>query len=136
MKSLTVPARLDSLEVIANFLTAETATAGLDPQAGYKLRLAADEIATNIIVHGYAGAAQPGTIDIRVDSDERGVTVIVEDSAAPFDPRLVPPPDDLHLPPTQRRLGGLGIYLAMRSVDRFEYERVGDRNRNVLAMDR
>jgi anti-sigma regulatory factor (Ser/Thr protein kinase) len=42
----------------------------------------------------------------------------------------------LHLPAEQRKIGGLGVYLALGSVDRFCYERVGDRNRNVLVMNR
>jgi anti-sigma regulatory factor (Ser/Thr protein kinase) len=49
MKSSTVPATLDSLGPIADYVMAAAAAAGLDRRASYRLRLAVDEIATNIM---------------------------------------------------------------------------------------
>src|SRR5215510_709673 len=132
--SLTVPASLDSLQTIASAVLAAADAAGLGRLAGYRLRLAVDEFVTNIIFHGYAGAA--GTVDVRIEMDDRTLCVILEDTGAFFDPSQVPPPDDLHLPAEQRRIGGLGIYLALEGVDDFVYERVGDRNRNRFVMNR
>jgi len=110
--------------------------AGLGRQAHYRLRLAADELVTNIITHGYGATAAPGTVELRYEVDDRALRVVLEDRGVPFDPRRVPPPDDLHLPPEERRVGGLGVYLALQNVDGFDYERAGDRNRSVLIMDR
>jgi anti-sigma regulatory factor (Ser/Thr protein kinase) len=59
MKPMTVPATLDSLGAIAEYVLAAAASAGLDKRASYNLRLAVDEIVTNIIVHGYADADLP-----------------------------------------------------------------------------
>ncbi|MFQ3671713.1 MAG: anti-sigma regulatory factor, partial [Verrucomicrobiia bacterium] len=36
----------------------------------------------------------------------------------------------------ERKIGGLGIYLVLKSVDRVSYERRGDRNRVTLEMKR
>jgi serine/threonine-protein kinase RsbW len=33
----------------------------------------------------------------------------------------------------QRPIGGLGVFLAIRGVDQFQYERVGDRNRSIFT---
>jgi anti-sigma regulatory factor (Ser/Thr protein kinase) len=132
--TLTVPAELDSLARIGAFVLAAADAAGLGPQARYRLRLAADEIATNIMTHGYAGV--PGTVELRTEMDDQTLRVILEDTGLPFDPHQLPPPDDLHVPLEQRKIGGLGVYLALRNVDRLLYERVGDRNRNVLIMNR
>jgi anti-sigma regulatory factor (Ser/Thr protein kinase) len=33
-------------------------------------------------------------------------------------------------------MGGLGIYLAIRNVDGFDYQRADNRNRNVFVMKR
>ncbi|HJZ57240.1 MAG TPA: anti-sigma regulatory factor [Gemmataceae bacterium] len=134
--SLSVPTTLDSLEEIAAFVQAAAEAAGLGQQAHYRLRLATDELVTNIITHGYKGAAVPGTLELRFEMDEKTLRVILEDRGVPFDPRQLPAPDDLHLPVRQRKIGGLGVYLALQSVDRFDYERIDDRNRNVLIMDR
>ena len=42
---------------------------------------------------------------------------------------------DLDQPLEERDLGGLGIFLALQGVDRFDYQRCDDRNRNILAMN-
>jgi anti-sigma regulatory factor (Ser/Thr protein kinase) len=136
MNSLTVPATLESLEAVHAFVAQAASAAGLDAEAAYRLRLAADEIATNIILYAYPGAAAPGTIDLRAEVDDRTLALVLEDTGIPFDPLKVPPPADLHLPLEQRKLGGLGIYVARRNVDRFAYERAGERNRNVLVLQR
>ena len=34
----------------------------------------------------------------------------------------------------ERQIGGLGIYLAVRGVDRFDYRREDDRNVNIFAV--
>jgi anti-sigma regulatory factor (Ser/Thr protein kinase) len=35
-----------------------------------------------------------------------------------------------------RDIGGLGIYLAVNSIDEFRFERVNNRNRNIFVMYR
>jgi serine/threonine-protein kinase RsbW len=133
MKPLTVPATLDSLGVIAGYVMAAAATAGLDKRASYRLRLAVDEVATNIIVYGYANADLQGALDLCADIDNGSLTIAIEDTGITFDPRQAPAPD-INLPIEQRPIGGLGVYLAVRSVDEFLYGHVGDRNRTVFKM--
>lgn len=135
MKSSIVAATLDSLEAIAAFVMAAAASAGLDRRAAYRLRLAVDEIATNIIVHGYAEAGLQGELALSANIDDRSLIVAIEDTGVDFDPRQASVPDtDLAL--EQRPIGGLGVYLAIRSVDEFIYERIGDRNRIIFKMHR
>ena len=112
---------------------AAAASAGLDKRASYRLRLAVDEIATNIIVHGYAEAGLQGALELRADIDDRTLIIAIEDTGVAYDPRQAPVPDT-DLPLEQRPIGGLGVYLAIRSVDEFLYERVGDRNRTIFKM--
>ncbi|MBW4578367.1 MAG: ATP-binding protein [Tildeniella nuda ZEHNDER 1965/U140] len=138
MQSLTVPGTLDSLSAIADFIKTAAATAGLDKKASYRLRLAVDEIATNVIVHGYEEAGLEGVLDLTFDVDEKALTFGIEDTGAAYDPHqhLLPEEDALKLPLEQRQVGGLGIYLALQGVDKFIYERDGDRNRNTFVMNR
>jgi serine/threonine-protein kinase RsbW len=133
MKPSTVPARLDSLGAITDYVMAAAASAGLGKRATYHLRLAADEIAINIIVHGYADAGLQGALELRADVDESALTISIEDCGVAYDPRQTPVPD-ISTPLEQRPIGGLGVYLAIRSVDEFLYERVGGRNRTILKM--
>ena len=136
MKPLIIPGKLDSLSDVAKYVLEAAAAAGLDKKAAYRLRLAVDEITTNIITYGYEEAGIEGDITVRADSDDHALTITLEDVSQPFDPLQHMEPDDLGLPLEQRTIGGLGIYLAINGVDKFTYERVDGRNRNTFVMNR
>lgn len=136
MEPLTVRGTLKALKAISNYAIAAAKAANLEPARAYNLRLAVDEIVTNIIMYGYQETESTGMIRLQADLDDRTLTLIIEDTGAPYDPTQKLPPPDLHLSFEQRQVGGLGLYLAFQGVDRFVYERVGDRNRNILAIDR
>lgn len=138
MEPLTVSGTLDSLDHIAEYIAHAATAAGLDKKASYKLRLAVDEIATNVIVHGYQNAEQLGTLDLRAELDQNRLTVFLEDTSVAFDPleKVELEASTIHQPIEARPIGGLGIYLAVRGVDKFIHERIGDRNRNIFIVNR
>lgn len=138
MQPLIVPGVLDSLGAIANYVKEVAAAANLDKKATYRLRLAADEIATNIITYGYEKAGLEGVLCIQATLDERSLTVVIEDEAAPFDPlsRLPQALEMMQRPIAEQTYNGRGIFLVLESVDEFRYERAGDRNRNIFVMHR
>jgi anti-sigma regulatory factor (Ser/Thr protein kinase) len=133
MEPLIVPATLDALEVLTTYILKAAGEAGLDEKSTSRLRLAVDELATNICLHGYA--VNTGTLRLQAFIDRESLNVEMEDTGPAFDPREAIPPD-LNLPPEDRPIGGLGIYFATRSVDSFAYERVGNLNRSTLTMKR
>ena len=94
------------------------------------LVLAVDEVVTNIIQHGYRG--QPGEIDIEIERRPDAAVVYVRDQAPPFDPTRLPDPD-ITLPLEQRPEGGMGVYLARRSVDDMSHQ-VTDQGGNQLTL--
>jgi anti-sigma regulatory factor (Ser/Thr protein kinase) len=136
MREQTLPASLESLEEIGAYVVGAAAEAGLDPRAAYNLRLAVDEIATNIISYGYAGGG--GGISLHSELTPDRLTIVVEDWGVPFDPlaRDAVSEEDLALPLEERPIGGLGIYLVLKGVDDFRYEYADGRNRNIFAMKR
>jgi serine/threonine-protein kinase RsbW len=138
MDTLTVHGTIDSLEAIAAYVKQLAEVADLNHKAYYKLRLAVDEIATNIITHGYEEAGLSGLLYLSADIDDSSLTVAIEDTGITFDPRQKIPmqPEDLCQMLEEREIGGLGIHLVLESVDEFHYEQIGDRNRNVLVMHR
>lgn len=135
MEPLTVRGELNSLANIAKFVTAAAAEAGLDKKAAYRLRLAVDEIATNVITHGYDEADRVGDVDLRADIDEETLTICLEDTGVTYEPEESMAPYDLHLPLEEREMGGLGVFLAIKNVDKFLYERVEDRNRHIFIVN-
>jgi anti-sigma regulatory factor (Ser/Thr protein kinase) len=136
MERLIVPGTLESLEAISEFVTELAAMAGLDENSSYRLLLAVDEIATNIVAHSYDKMGIKGVMELRADVDEKELTICIEDTGLTYNPQKYQRPDDLDQPLEKRKIGGLGVFLAMHSVDRFHYERVGDRNRHTLIVSR
>jgi anti-sigma regulatory factor (Ser/Thr protein kinase) len=136
MKPITVPGTLDALEIISNYVMEAASLAELSEYATYRLRLAVDEIATNIVLHGYRKSGLKGHIRLKAEITASQVIITFEDTAIPYDPRLKPPPEDLHSPIEERQIGGLGVYLTMETVDEFHYEYTEGRNRNQLIVNR
>jgi anti-sigma regulatory factor (Ser/Thr protein kinase) len=133
---LTVPATLDSLERLRAFVREAAGRAGVDARRSYGLQLALDEIATNVVSYGYGPSRPDGVLELRAEVAGGMLAVTLVDWGAPFDPRTreLPGEDELSRPLEEREMGGLGILLAIKGVDRFDYRRVGDRNETTFAV--
>ncbi len=131
------PGNLDSLSPVRDFVHEHALSAGLDKKSAYNLILAIDEVVTNIINYGYIEAGIEGDVDVFIENEDTAFRVTVEDTAEPFDPRdnELPTEEDLNLPLEDRAIGGLGIFLVFSSVDKFNYEYVDGRNRNIFVMN-
>lgn len=137
--SLRVEADLDALPEIRAFVGRLAEQAGLDRRAVYRLQLAVDEIATNIVIHGRPpDGADDRSIAVDATIAPDSLTVVVEDEGSAFDPlgHKAPDGDALTRPIQDRPVGGLGVFLAIRGVDEFRYERRGGINRNVFVVHR
>lgn len=137
MDALRVASSLEALSPIGAFVMKAAEQAGIDKRAAYRLRLAVDEIATNIVVHGRPG--ERGAADdivVEAEADEASLTITLEDSGPAFNPLEHQEPQNLTSPIDERPIGGLGVFLAIRGVDQFRYERVGERNRNIFVVRR
>ncbi|GAA2605137.1 MULTISPECIES: ATP-binding protein [Streptomyces] len=132
--ALRVAATLDSLDPVSDFVLGLGERARLPESSLYRLRLAADELATNIVLHGYHG--EPGEITVEGGIDPGEVWVRFQDDAPAFDPRQGMRAPALDVPLAQREIGGLGVFLAFTAVDVFAYELVAGRNVSTLVMRR
>jgi phosphoserine phosphatase RsbU/P len=133
---LVVPGHVSALGAIADYVAAAAREADLDQRVHYHLRLAVDEIATNVILHGYLKHGLHGDIALAARFDARAVTVAIEDTAPAFDPRPALAAGATREPLEEREVGGLGLLLVSRSVDAFSYERTDGKNRNVIEVRR
>jgi serine/threonine-protein kinase RsbW len=129
-----IPAKLASLEAVAVITTELATEAGLDAHDTYRLRLIADELVTNTIVHapgdgdgwiGVGWAVRPGAVEL-----------LLCDDAPSFDPTVLPGRPDLTAPLERRPIGGLGLLLVHRAADELCYERVDGRNRVTAIVRR
>ncbi|MGW2255011.1 ATP-binding protein [Kitasatospora sp. NPDC001660] len=134
MTALRLPAALDSLDELARYVLAFAARAGLPPEVAYRLRLAADELATNVVLHGYRG--RDGELRISSGTDGERVWVRLEDDAPPFDPSADRPDPHTDLPLALRPIGGLGIHLALTALDDYRHDHTDGHNTSLLVIRR
>jgi serine/threonine-protein kinase RsbW len=117
---------------VARYVRSLALAGGLTASQTYRLRLATDELVTNIVLHGYHGRI--GLVEMEGWVDDCRVWLRIEDEAPPFDPRTHDPIPRLNGGLQHPVEGGFGVYLALGSLDGFRYEHVGGRNRNTLIM--
>ena len=130
MDTLIVAATPESLNSIRKYVTTAAAAADLEKKAASQLCRAVDEIATNAIVHGHAGADDKDVWRVQAHIDQKSLTIILEHRGEPYDPR-----QNLSLPPSDASLEN-GLDHTLQGVDEFRYQRVGDWNRNIFVMNR
>jgi serine/threonine-protein kinase RsbW len=137
MPTLTLPGDLSALEPISELVIAEARRARLDKHDAYQLQLAVDELATNSIIHGYQEHGLEGELRVSADVDRGALTVVIEDTAVPYDPRqrdVAEVEETFDDPLHERPIGGLGVYFVLQAVDEFDYEYVDGRNRCTLVV--
>jgi serine/threonine-protein kinase RsbW len=112
-------ARLAHIGELLDFVDSFCEQAGIGPEDQFDLRLSIEEVAANVMMHGY-GQRTPGPLEISLCADNEQVTVTICDRAAPFDPEEAPQPD-LSVPAEERQVGGLGWHLVKKIVDQLSY---------------
>lgn len=131
MSKTTFDATFDNLDEIREIVGEAARQAGFSDKEVYSIQLAADEASSNIIEHAYAGV-QGGKIDIEISVSDKELKIVMRDRGKPFDPSSVPEPNvkaDL----SERKIGGLGMYLMRKLMDEVTYESSAESG-NLLVM--
>ena len=133
----SIPANLSALSDIRRLVHQACQKVGLGETATYRLILAVDEIATNIITHGYEEQGLTGDIVVSIEQTDRDLIVTLKDTGVAYDPRTrgIPTAEDLGKPLEDREIGGLGIFLALQDVDHFDYQRRDNVNCNIFGIN-
>ena len=100
----------------------------------FRVDLVMDELVVNIMDYGYDDSDHE--IDITFTSEEDAITIEITDEGRSFDPLNDAPEPDLSSPIEERRIGGLGVYLARTMMDELVYRREGNRNHLTLVKRR
>lgn len=128
MATMRFCAEIKDVGTIRDFVVRASRDLDVDEKIIPDLELAADELCSNVINHGYDG--QAGWIEITVQPVEQGVQLTIRDWGRSFDPASVPLPD-LDAPLEKRSLGGLGLFLVRKLMDEVQFETYGG-NGNVV----
>lgn len=128
---IELKAELRALEELVGFLEKGCADLEVPMAVQRALELSADEAVTNVINYAYPDDV-PGLMRLTLHLDGNEVVLTIEDQGQPFDEAQVPDPD-LDAPLEERHVGGLGVFLMHKMMDRVERKRIGDSNHLVLA---
>ena len=86
------------------------------------IRMVVEELVVNIV--DYSGS---NYMDVEISCEKDRFTMRFRDGGVPFNPLEKEPPN-FSIPIGQRQVGGLGIFLALTSMDTAEYEFVNGEN--------
>jgi anti-sigma regulatory factor (Ser/Thr protein kinase) len=129
MKTLRVKSELKELDRIRRFLRRGLHGLELGEEDVYKIELSLVEMCTNIMRYAYPESR--GDIHIRSWHEDARLYLELRDDGVAFDPRTVKKPSMREML-SGERMGGLGIFLARRLMDGFDYRR--EDGQNVLTM--
>ena len=131
MKELRIEASLDNLDEVLRFVDQELEGADCPMKFMMQIDLAVEEIFVNIASYAYAPGKGDAVIRLEIAGNPRCAEICFMDSGVPYDPLKKKDPD-VTLSAAEREIGGLGIFMAKKSVDDIRYEyRDG---RNILTL--
>jgi len=135
MLELKLPNRLEYLAAVASLVTEACKVHRVVEQDRQDILLAVDEACTNIIKYAYdVGSFEYFTI--RLTFEPNMIFIEFQDRGNPFNPLDVEPPQNIREGIENRNLGGLGIFLIRKVMDRTEYRYSVDRgNCLILAKE-
>jgi len=125
-------AKFEYLDEIRDFVGDIARDGGFNDKDVYNIQLASDEAASNIIEHAYEGVSD-GIIEISCGLKSDAIAIILVDHGGSFDPSEVPMPN-LKADLSERKIGGLGLYLMRKLMDEVHYEADPKNNRNTLTL--
>lgn len=131
MKTVKFAAKFEYLDEIREFVGGIARSGGFSDKDVYNIQLATDEAASNIIEHAYEKIPD-GMLELSCGVRDDAITIILTDRGESFDPSEIPLPD-LKADLSERKIGGLGIFLMRKLMDEVHYEAKSNKG-NVLTM--
>ena len=120
MKELTVPATLENIPAVTAFIDGQLEALDGSMKAQMQIDIAIDELFGNIAHYAYPDGTGEATVRFDFDEATRTASIAFIDSGVPFNPLERADPD-VTLSAEERGIGGLGIFMVKKTVDKMEY---------------
>ena len=127
MKELKIEARTENLNQVMAFVDESLEEAGCSMKAQIQIDVAVEEVFVNIAQYAYAPGTGEAVIRVETEKNPGTVEIVFIDSGVPFNPLAVKEPD-VTLSASDRKIGGLGIFMVKKSMDDVNYEYVDKKN--------
>jgi serine/threonine-protein kinase RsbW len=130
-KTLLINNQIEELIVVQEFVEELGEEWELSMPLILSLNLVLEEALTNIILYGFDDNDQH-KIEISIGLKDNEIGIVVVDDGHPYDPTLKEDPD-ITVSAEERKVGGLGIFLIKKIMDKVEYQRRENKNHLILA---
>lgn len=117
---LEVDATVENLEAVQAFIESRLELAACPMKVQMQIGLAVEEIYVNIAHYAYAPGTGKAKIIVDI-TDEPAAVITFIDSGIKYDPLAKEDPD-VTLSASERKIGGLGIFLTKKTMDDVSYE--------------
>ena len=131
MKELTIEAKVANLQQVLDFVDENLKSMRCPMKILMQIDVAVEEIFVNVASYAYAPNTGSVTVQMELQEHPRTVVITFIDSGIPYNPLAKEDPD-VTLSAEERAIGGLGIYMVKKSMDKMEYEYTDQKN--VLKM--
>ena len=131
MVNKTFPARTDALSDVLGFVEQAMESCECSMKIQMAVCVAIEEVFVNIAHYAYPASGGDMTLHIGFDESSRTVTFRMTDRGTPFDPLQKPDPD-ITASAEEREIGGLGIFIARKTMDSLDY--AYENGENILTM--
>lgn len=123
--SVELPAEPRLLAIVCAAVREFAAVQGMSDADLHRLEVSVDEVISNVVCHAYSRDCNKRfrVTAERSESDE--LIVRVYDNGEGFCLEAVPAPDP-NIPISEMQIGGLGLFLVQKMMDRIHYERTAE----------
>ena len=131
MTCQTFPAKAEALSDVLGFVEQMLDSFSCPMKIQMAVCVAIEEVFVNVAHYAYGDGQGDMNLSIGFDEESRTITFRVADRGIPFDPLQKPDPD-ITLSAEEREIGGLGIFIAKKTMDSISY--AYENGENILTM--
>jgi serine/threonine-protein kinase RsbW len=126
---LTIGSEITRIPEVSTRLEETMVKNGFSTEEILDTQLAVEEVITNAIDHGYKKPGGDINISFRITGSSTEIEIV--DNAPPFNPLSLPEPD-LTGDVSDRKIGGLGVFLIRQVMDDVHYRH--ENGKNILTL--
>ena len=131
MTKQTFPAKVEALSDVLGFVDRMLELYECPMKIQTAICVALEEVFVNVAHYAYPNGEGDMSLYLGFDDQSRTITFRMTDKGVPFDPLKKPDPD-ITLSAEDREIGGLGIFIAKKTMDSISYSY--ENGENVLTM--
>ena len=131
MTNKIFPAKIEALSDVLGYVEQTLENLECPMKTQMAICVAIEEVFVNVAHYAYGDGQGDMELGIGFEKESRTVTFRMADKGVPFDPLQKPDPD-ITLPAEEREIGGLGIFIAKKTMDSICY--AYENGENILTM--